>query len=251
MEWSGFPFGTVIRPFPKFFQPPIASPRHSAARHGPTLPKTTKGALCTFRMTVSNDLHFLSHRYRFPSMSAGLDISRPLQSSPAKIHPEQSQIFIRPAKSAHWPLLFGIQLEPGQSEFVPSPQKLWSSLAFQSCDQPFSIYGIWTDTRPVGLFTLQLSGTVAWLGGMQIDRRYQRRGLGTLVLSILKQKLNGSGITQLELNVHPRNEIALRFYEAWGFHPSPDQRTSPEIYLTLPLTGQKHEFTTASSTMAQ
>jgi ribosomal protein S18 acetylase RimI-like enzyme len=52
-----------------------------------------------------------------------------------------------------------------------------------------------------------------------IDKRFQNRGYGKLMLQMAVQKLRAQGAMVLEIGLVPENVAALRMYQAVGFKP--------------------------------
>ena len=46
---------------------------------------------------------------------------------------------------------------------------------------------------------------------------FRRRGLGAQMMELAEQRLKASGATRILLEVWVQNEIAIRFYEKWGY----------------------------------
>lgn len=67
---------------------------------------------------------------------------------------------------------------------------------------------------------------VAKLDDVTIDRRWQRRGVGSAMLGALAEHLRRMGITRIDTACHRANADAWRFYERMGFHPLDEERMS-------------------------
>jgi diamine N-acetyltransferase len=79
---------------------------------------------------------------------------------------------------------------------------------------------IWADETLVGFVMWARSPDDGsyWIGGFQIDRRYQRRGHGRAALVALIEALGAKpGCREIVLTYLPTNEVARRLYGSLGF----------------------------------
>ncbi len=119
-------------------------------------------------------------------------------------------------------LLFDIQLKPDQRRFVPSPIRLYRDIIFSGDKNaaPIDIFLIRLNNSPIGAFTLSVNHKgIAWLGGFQIDRQYQGKGVAAMVLKSICRCLTdlNKRVTSICLNVHKENRHAISFYSRNGF----------------------------------
>jgi GNAT superfamily N-acetyltransferase len=66
---------------------------------------------------------------------------------------------------------------------------------------------------------------VVLIGRLAVDRRYQRRGIGAGLLkdAVLRTRAAARHVGIRALLVHAIDEDAIRFYQRYGFRPSPTE----------------------------
>ncbi|MBF7143197.1 MULTISPECIES: GNAT family N-acetyltransferase [Pseudomonas] len=122
--------------------------------------------------------------------------------------------------------VLGLDVEPWQREACGTVE----SALYLLMDRPASAQVAWAvlrEERPVGFLMLMRAPlTPAWVGptaalmhSFQIDRRFQRQGLGTACLRALPAATQAlwPDIKELVLSVDPGNTAALHLYQAQGW----------------------------------
>jgi ribosomal protein S18 acetylase RimI-like enzyme len=59
--------------------------------------------------------------------------------------------------------------------------------------------------------------SIVWIGWFGVRPSFRRRGFGTMMIDILKQKARDYNFKQLWVFTEEENEVALNFYEKVGF----------------------------------
>ncbi|MDQ0679114.1 GNAT superfamily N-acetyltransferase [Arthrobacter pascens] len=134
------------------------------------------------------------------------------------------------ARAIHLGAVAGLELAPGQHDFVGDPLRMVLAGLAEDSRRP---YVIEADGDAVGVLTLQAGAArlagwpdddSAWLlRGFLIDRRQQGRGLGPLAAAAAVEaaaKLTarqGSGEAGVVLSVNERNSAGLSAYRSAGF----------------------------------
>lgn len=70
---------------------------------------------------------------------------------------------------------------------------------------------------PIGFFMLRGIGYPCPRLGVFIQENYSRKGLGRMALLFVESWCRLNKIKKLELTVHPKNKVALRFYKKEGY----------------------------------
>lgn len=87
----------------------------------------------------------------------------------------------------------------------------------------FAMYGLW--------LTEGKNGRV-WLDRYMIDERFQGKGYGKQILSILCRHIKNSfGYTRMYTNVYAHNTVALKLYEKAGFRINGEYDVNGELVL--------------------
>jgi GNAT superfamily N-acetyltransferase len=69
-------------------------------------------------------------------------------------------------------------------------------------------------------------GVVAKLDDVTIDAHWQRRGVGSTMMSALATHLRDAGVSRIDTACHRANAGAWRFYARHGFKPLDEERIS-------------------------
>nr|CCA16744.1 hypothetical protein PITG_08302 [Albugo laibachii Nc14]CCA21846.1 unnamed protein product [Albugo laibachii Nc14] len=84
-----------------------------------------------------------------------------------------------------------------------------------------------------GLIAQSVSNNVV-IHTLAIEIQYRRRGVGTLLLKYLESLVINEGIECMQLYVHEDNDVAILFYQKFGFHKA---QHIPDCYRHLKSPG--------------
>lgn len=110
-----------------------------------------------------------------------------------------------------------LEIAPEQCEFVPDAK---SCLAICCIERPFfKPYVLLEGSRAIGFLGLRVDKKKDEysVGLLLIDRRFQGRGYGKILLQFGVEQLKKQGAKELEIGVNRKNHVARRLYESIGF----------------------------------
>lgn len=147
---------------------------------------------------------------------------------------------IKPINKENWEEAVEISIHKDQEIFVPS---VIESLAFayiKPWDEAFDPYIICYENKIVGFFYLSYtpdSRDNYWIGGFQIDKKYQGKGYGILALLEILKFISETytHCIVVSLTVEKNNEPARQLYEKVGFINQNKENQSGEIIYKLGL----------------
>lgn len=133
-----------------------------------------------------------------------------------------------------------LKVKRSQKKYVPS---ILESLAYayikpwDECFDPFLLYH---DDLLIGAFYISYSLSTNddyWIGGFFIDKRYQNRGYGraSFAKTLEYVKNNFENCKQIQLTVERNNQVAIKFYESFGFMTKGDVNSDGELKYRLIL----------------
>ncbi|MFD0770180.1 GNAT family N-acetyltransferase [Bacillus sp. CGMCC 1.60114] len=137
-----------------------------------------------------------------------------------------SQVSLKKITSENWREALGLSVNIEQQEFVASitpPVAIALAKAYiRPDDRIIEPYGIYNQQKMVGFFNLHYtidSKEDFWLFHFFIDKRYQRKGLGSAALEVLIKHIKDThpSCHLIRLTVHPKNDAGKKFYTAFGF----------------------------------
>jgi ribosomal protein S18 acetylase RimI-like enzyme len=113
---------------------------------------------------------------------------------------------------------FDLEITEEQKRYVPD---VYKCLAYTYQDRHSKNYVLKDHGHSVGMFTLTVNQKYEeyQIRFFMIDKRFQNRGYGKLMLQMAVQKLRAQGAMVLEIGLVPENVAALRMYQAVGFKP--------------------------------
>lgn len=77
---------------------------------------------------------------------------------------------------------------------------------------------------PSFAISTSLGAFVVKLDDVYVTSRMQGRGVGSAMLTALKEELRSLGVGRIDLGIHFQNTAARRFYERLGFQPLNEER---------------------------
>ena len=110
-----------------------------------------------------------------------------------------------------------LEIEPGQLEFVPGARDCIAACCVDRPDlKPFVLV---EGNRAIGFLALRVvkKREEYMIAFLLIDRRFQGRGYGKILLRYGIDKLKAYGARELEIGVNRKNHVARRLYESAGF----------------------------------
>ncbi|MEN6472294.1 MAG: GNAT family N-acetyltransferase [Clostridiaceae bacterium] len=110
-----------------------------------------------------------------------------------------------------------LEIEPEQMEFVPDAK---SCVAICYVERPYlKPFVLVEGNRPIGLIALRANGKKEEyrIDFLLVDRRFQGRGYGKILLRFGIGYLKKRGAKELTIGVNRRNHAARRLYESLGF----------------------------------
>jgi ribosomal protein S18 acetylase RimI-like enzyme len=78
------------------------------------------------------------------------------------------------------------------------------------------VYAIYQDANLAGFYWIEEREDTLHLHGLILIPAFQRKGIGTSILTMLEQKFTGK-MRQIELGVYQQNSGAIRLYKKLGF----------------------------------
>ena len=132
---------------------------------------------------------------------------------------------------------WSLSVSPDQSEQVADNIKILARAFVYRNFKPV-VYGIEENNKPVGLVfyrNLHLNDEkVKYLDQFMIDKKYQHKGFGTLVVKKLIDILKNEKVKQLYLCYIDGHNDVLKFYEKLGFQKT-GNNDEDEIQLVLDI----------------
>ncbi|MBD0383292.1 GNAT family N-acetyltransferase [Paenibacillus sedimenti] len=137
-----------------------------------------------------------------------------------------SQVTLKRITSENWREALGLSVNVEQQEFVAAvtpPVAIALAKAYIRPDgRIVEPYGVYQQHKMVGFFNLHYtpdSKEDYWLFHFFIDKRFQRRGLGSASIDVLIKHIKNDhrSCHRIRLTVHPENDAGKRFYTRLGF----------------------------------
>jgi diamine N-acetyltransferase len=127
------------------------------------------------------------------------------------------EVRLDPIDAGNWRDVADLEVAPEQRTFVAEPSRylalcaydgLWTPLAIRAGDEVVGML-MWAVDPAEG---------AVWLGGVLVDRRWQRRGIGRRAVRAAIELLSRQEETlDFALSYEPENEVARRTYAKLGF----------------------------------
>jgi diamine N-acetyltransferase len=139
-----------------------------------------------------------------------------------------------PIDESNWRAALDVRVRDDQLPFVADHQPIALVVLAKAYVRPggrnweplaFDIGG-----RIVAIVALAYRHGVGELANLSVDADYQRRGVGSAVLSAACDRARSLGLRALELTVHSSNESALMLYRRAGFSPTGDAREGERVW---------------------
>jgi diamine N-acetyltransferase len=132
-------------------------------------------------------------------------------------------VSIRPVDSKNWRDVAALQVEAHQRNYVADPTYYLALCCYDGLWHPMAVLA---GEKVIGflMWAVDDEDGSCWLGGIIIDRRWQRRGLGRKAVEATIELLaKEHGYRDFALSYQPGNEAARRAYAAVGFEETGEQ----------------------------
>jgi diamine N-acetyltransferase len=130
---------------------------------------------------------------------------------------EELEVRLGPVDAATWRDVADLEVAPEQRAFVAEPSRYLALCAYDGLWTPLAIRA--GDTV-VGMlmWAVDPGEGAVWLGGVLVDRRWQRRGIGRRAVRAAIELLSRQEETlDFALSYEPENQVARRTYATLGF----------------------------------
>ncbi|SFH95110.1 MULTISPECIES: N-acetyltransferase [unclassified Bacillus (in: firmicutes)] len=137
-----------------------------------------------------------------------------------------SQVNLKRITSENWREALGFSVNIKQEKFVAAvkpPVAIALAKAYiKPDDRMVEPYGIYHQNKMVGFFNLHYtpdSKEDFWLFHFFIDKRFQRKGLGSAAMKVLIKHIKAThpSCYRIRLTVHSENDMGKNFYTGLGF----------------------------------
>lgn len=144
----------------------------------------------------------------------------------------KSCVALRAVDRENWREVAALEVTKAQRAFVAQPTYYLALCCYGDDWRPLAIYA---DGRVIGFMMWAVDETdgSCWLGGILIDRAYQRRGYGReAVLAAVTMLSEAEGYQDFALSYSPLNNVAQHLYRTLGFVET-DRREGDELVARL------------------
>ncbi|MHA1872828.1 MAG: GNAT family N-acetyltransferase [Candidatus Heimdallarchaeaceae archaeon] len=93
----------------------------------------------------------------------------------------------------------------------------WSRQKFKKGFHPERITILEHNEMPVGFYDFELTGNFLYIHNVHLSHDYQNRGIGTRVISYLKETAQANSISHLRTKVFKENSRAFHWLQRCGF----------------------------------
>ena len=122
-----------------------------------------------------------------------------------------------PVDAANWRAVAALEVAPEQQDFVAEPSRYLALCAYDGLWTPLAIRA-GDDVVGMLMWAVDPDEGAVWLGGILIDRRWQRRGIGRCAVRAATRLLaRQEDMLEFALSYEPENDVARRTYAKLGF----------------------------------
>jgi diamine N-acetyltransferase len=122
-----------------------------------------------------------------------------------------------PVDASTWRAVADLEVDAAQRRFVAEPSRYLALCAYGGEWTPLAVR-LGDEVIGMLMWAIDPEDGSCWLGGVLVDRRWQRRGLGRrAVAQALAQLSDAARAGGFALSYHPDNDAARRTYRALGF----------------------------------
>ena len=118
---------------------------------------------------------------------------------------------------SNWREVADLEVHDAQRDFVAAPARYLALCAYDGVWTPLAIRA---EDRIVGMlmWAVDPEDGACWLGGVLVDRRWQRQGIGRRAMELALDRLSEEAARGgFALSYRPENHAAHRVYAALGF----------------------------------
>ncbi len=128
--------------------------------------------------------------------------------------------------------LLSIKIDEYQNKFVPN---VYKCIAYSYMDKTSKNYILQDQGQTIGMVTLHVDkkNNDYSIRFLQIDKHYQNKGYGKILVNLACDKLKSFGATRLEIGVISYNESAYHLYKSCGFIELENYANFIELYKKL------------------
>jgi diamine N-acetyltransferase len=127
------------------------------------------------------------------------------------------EVRLVPVDASNWRDVADLEVAPEQRDFVAEPSRYLALCAYGGLWTPLAIL---SGATVVGMlmWAVDPDDGAVWLGGILVDRRWQRRGIGRRAVRTAIELLSHQEETlDFALSYEPENHVARRTYATLGF----------------------------------
>ncbi len=144
----------------------------------------------------------------------------------------------------NWEEVLKIEVLPEQREFAPTVAESLAAAYIKPWDEAFDIFAIYADNILAGIFYISYtpeSKDNYWIGGFQIDKQYQNKGIGREALIKILDFIpkQHPRCKEMKLTVEKNNTVAQKLYKSLGFDDTGEVNKYDEIIYTIPAQEQQ------------
>ncbi|MFL7868890.1 MAG: GNAT family N-acetyltransferase [Anaerolineales bacterium] len=153
--------------------------------------------------------------------------------SPSTTKNNGTQVTLRPVTHNNWREVTKLEVSESQREFVAEPSYYLALCSYGGLWQPLAIY---LGEQVIGfmMWAVDKADGSCWLGGILIDKSYQRKGYGRKAIqAAIAMVAKKHGYEQFALSYSPENP-AKSLYHSLGFIET-DKWEGDEIVARLSL----------------
>lgn len=122
-----------------------------------------------------------------------------------------------PVDASTWRAVADLEVDPAQRRFVAEPSRYLALCAYGGDWAPLAVR-LGDEVVGMLMWAIDPEDGACWLGGVLIDRRWQRRGIGRSAVAAALVRLAEQGrVAGFALSYHPDNAVARRTYRTLGF----------------------------------
>ena len=128
-----------------------------------------------------------------------------------------SSVDLRDVTPENWRACADLEVTPEQTAFVAPVTRYLCLCHYGGVWRPLAVYE-GGDVAGFVMWAVDPADTSGWIGGLVIDRRRQRRGLGRATVAALVERLRAQhGCASCALSYSPDNTAARALYHSLGF----------------------------------
>jgi diamine N-acetyltransferase len=137
---------------------------------------------------------------------------------------------LRDVTPENWRSCVDLEVAPDQRDFVSPVARYLCLCHYGGVWQPLAAY-LGREVVGFAMWGVDPEDGSLWIGGLTIDRRFQRRGYGRALVVALCDRLRAvHGCTSVSLSTVAENTAARRLYESLGFDETGELEGDELVY---------------------